>query len=245
MTRSAAKHLSLAIAAAISLSGCAHKFELGGDPQLRVLDTNELPTPGRNNYSEATRPYFVGPYDRLTIDVFGIEELSKREVQVDGAGRISFPLIGVVDVNGKTPGEIENEIAAKLAGAYVRNPQVSVNVKDMVSRVVTVGGEVRMPGQYPVIGRMTLMTSIARAQGTTEFSNFKEVVVFRTVDGQRYAALYNLDAIRAGQYADPEIYANDVIMVGNSSSRRLFKDVMTAIPAFLTPLVIAVDRLSN
>lgn len=245
MLRAQLRYLPLVLALAAATGGCVHSTSYGGDPQLHLLDTAQLPAPERADYSAIARPYYIGPYDKLAIDVFGIEELSGREVQVDASGRISFPLIGLVDVNGKTPGEVETELAERLTLAHVRNPQVSVNIKEMVSRVVTVGGEVRMPGLYPVVGRMTLLAALAKAQGTTEFSKLDEVVVFRTVDGQRYAALYNISAIQHGQYPDPEIYASDVIMVDDSRSRRLFKDVLAILPALITPTVIAIDRLTR
>jgi polysaccharide export outer membrane protein len=127
----------------------------------------------------------------------------------------------------------------------VRNPQVTVNLKEAVSRVVTVEGQVNKPGLYPVVGRLSLMGAIAKAEGTDEFSKLDDVVVFRTVGGHRYAALYNLDAIRHGAYPDPEIYANDVVMVGESKARRLFKDILSVMPAMITPIVIGVDRLTD
>ena len=239
------RYLPLAAALLAVTSGCAHSPTFGGAESLRLLNTAQLPSPERADYSAVARPYYIGPYDKLTIDVFGIEELSAREVQVDASGRISFPLIGLVDVNGKTHGEVEEEMAKRLVDAHIRRPQVSINIKEMVSRVMTVGGEVRMPGLYPVVGRMTLLSALAKAQGTTEFSKLEEVVVFRTVDGQRYAALYNVSAIQHGQYLDPEVYASDVIMVDDSRSRRLFKDIMTVLPALITPTVIAIDCLAR
>ena len=239
------KRLVGSLCLAALLSGCASTVELGGDPKLTVLDASELPAPQRADLTGGTQPYFVGPYDKLIVDVYAIQDLAAREIQVDASGRMSFPLAGVLDVSGKTPAEIEQELAARLRQAYVRDPQVTVNLKETVSRVVTVEGQVRKPGLYPVVGRMTLMRAIARAEGTDEFSNLDDVVIFRTVEGQRYAALYNLDAIRHGAYADPDIYANDVVMVGDSRSRRLFKDVLAVMPGLLTPIVIGIDRLTN
>ncbi len=64
---------------------------------------------------------------------------------------------------------------------------------------------------------MTLLRAMAVAGGTTEFSKLDDVVIFRTVQGERLAALYDLNAIRHGKYADPDVYANDVVMVGDSS----------------------------
>jgi len=66
------------------------------------------------------------------------------------------------------------------------------------------------------------------------------VVVFRTVDNQRYAALYDLKAIRRGVYADPDIYPNDIVMVGVDRGRRLFRDLLAIIPLITTPLVVAI-----
>jgi len=230
----------------LTLAACGTgRPQIGGAPRLQVLPGNELPAPDRLDVLANTSPYYVGPFDKLVIDVFGIEELSEREVQVDASGRISFPLAGVIPVTGMTPGEIESELARRLAGNYVRDPQVTVNLKETLSRVVTVEGEVKKPGLYPVVGKMTLLRAIATAEGTGEFSRLDEVVVFRTVEGQQYAALYDLGAIRHGAYADPSIYAGDIVMVGESRARRLFKDVLATAPALLTPLVIAVDRFTR
>lgn len=232
-------------AVVLALTGCQSTPRLGGDPKLQVLPNNELPVPVREDLASSTSPYYIGPYDKLIIDVYGITELSNREVQVDAAGRLSFPLAGEIDAAGKTPREIQSEIALRLQQGFVRSPQVTVNMKETVSRVVTIDGQVRKPGRYPVVGRMTLMGAVATAEGTDEFSKLDDVVIFRTVNGQRYAALYDLDAIRHGAYSDPEIYASDVIMVGDSRARHLFKDLLAIVPAIATPLVIAVDRFTN
>lgn len=235
----------LVASSAVALSACAGAPPLGGDASLKVLPGNELPAPGRGDVQSNTTSYYVGPFDRLIIDVFGIEELSQREVQVDASGRISFPLIGTISVSGMTPGEIEQEFAQKLVAQYIRSPQVTVNLKETLSRVVTVEGEVEKPGLYPVVGRMTLLRAIATAEGTTEFTQYNDIVVFRIVDGKDYAALYDLEAIRHGAYRDPDIYAGDIVMVGESRGRRLFKDILATTPALLTPIIIAVDRFSN
>lgn len=225
----------------LALSACAGSSALGGDPKIQVVGGTELPAPDRGDIVGADRPYLIGPFDKLVIDVFGIEELSEKEVQTDASGRISFPLAGVVEAAGKTPAEVELEIESRLRGAYVRDPQVTVNLKDTVSQVVTVDGEVKEPGLYPVIGRMTLMRAIATAKGTAEFAKLDDVVIFRTVKGQQLAALYNLRQIRRGAYSDPEVFANDVVVVGNSNARRLFRDALQIVPLLSTPLIVALQ----
>lgn len=222
--------------------GCAgDNYRLGGDPSIKVVEQNAMPAPDRADLNSADRPYLIGPFDKLTIDVFGIADLSNKEVQTDASGRISFPLAGVIEAAGKTPDEIATLLETRLAASYVRNPHVTVNLKETVSQVITVDGEVREPGLYPVIGRMTLMRAIATAKGTAEFAKLDDVVVFRTAKGQKLAALYNLKSIRRGLYEDPEVFANDVVVVGNSSARRLFKDALQVVPLLTTPLIIALQ----
>ena len=222
---------------ALLLSACGGSTILGGSPNVTVVSSEGLPEPTRVDLLSSNRPYLIGPFDKLKIDVFGIEDLSK-EVQIDASGRLSFPLIGVVEASGLTPGELADEIEKRLQGRYVRDPQVTVNLEETVSQVITVDGQVKNPGLYPVIGRMTLMRAVATSGGTSEFAKLNDVVIFRNVNGEQLAGLYNLKAIRRGAYSDPEVFANDVIVVGDSQARRLFRDLIQASPLITTPLII-------
>lgn len=226
----------------MALEGCAGNRNLGGDLSIKVVSDKALPAPGSEDIASSSRPYLIGPFDKLVIDVFGIEELSNKEVQTDASGRISFPLAGIVEAAGKTPAEVEDVLESRLRSAYVRDPQVTVNLKETVSQVITVDGQVGEPGLYPVVGRMTLMRAIATAKGVAEFAKLDDVVIFRTVKGQQYAALYNLKAIRRGAYEDPEVFANDVVVVGDSAARRAFKEALQILPLLTTPLVIALQH---
>lgn len=224
---------------ALALAGCATgKLEPG--PGLKVIDADTLPEPTRADLSSSARPYLIGPFDKLSINVFGVEDLSSK-TQTDASGRLSVPLAGEIEAAGRTPTELAAIIADRLRG-YVRNPQVTVNLDETVSQVVTVGGEVRKPGLYPVVGRMTLLRAIATAEGTTDLARRNSVVVFRTVSGERYAALYNLRAIEKGTYEDPELFANDVVVVDDSETRRLFRDATGASAALLAPLIALGQR---
>jgi len=234
------KRLSLLLMA-LSLSSCAGPKIMGKSSEVTVVSTEGLAEPTRVDMLSSNRPYLIGPFDKLKIDVFGIEDLSK-EVQIDASGRLSFPLIGVVEASGLTPGELADEIENRLKGRYVRKPEVTVNLEETVSQVITVDGQVDKPGLYPVIGRMTLMRAVATAGGTGEFAKLNDVVIFRTVNGQQLAGLYNLKAIRRGNYGDPEVFANDVIVVGDSQAKRLFQTIIQASPLLTTPLIILFNK---
>jgi polysaccharide biosynthesis/export protein len=233
------KNLFLASVLCITLVGCAGPRALGSKSVDLTVVPGALPPPERIDLFEQNRPYLIGPFDKLVIDVFGIEELSHKEVQTDAGGRISFPLAGVIEAAGRSPGELEKILEERLRAGFVRDPQVTVNLKETVSQVITVDGEVKEPGLYPVVGRMTLMRAVATAKGTAEFARLDDVVIFRSVNGKKFAGLYNLKAIRRGYYDDPEVFANDVVVVGDSAARRIFKDALQVLPVIVTPLIYA------
>jgi polysaccharide export outer membrane protein len=136
-----------------------------------------------------------------------------------------------VQAVGLTTTEVSKEIADKLRQGYVQDPVVTVTVKDAVSQKITVAGAVQKPGVYPITGYTTLTTAVALAQGTDPArANEHNVRLIRTVDGKRLQASYNLVDIQRGKIPDPEVYGNDTIVVENSTSRGLLRDIATATP---------------
>lgn len=173
--------------------------------------------------------YQIAPLDVIRVEVFGAPELT-REAEVDAAGNFSVPLAGAVQAAGRNPAELSSAIAARLQGRYLKNPQVSVNVVKARPKTFTVDGAVKQPGNYPIIGTMTLQQAVATAQGADQVANLNNVVIFRTVNRQKTAALFSLKAIRAGQLEDPQIYGNDIVIVGESAARRFFRDFGNMFP---------------
>jgi polysaccharide export outer membrane protein len=234
--------LALLAAAGLTLASCAEDPRIGElRGQMSVAQRSELPPPSGADLVAATTAYRIGPLDKLSISVFGVPDLSGK-FQTDAAGRLSLPLIGEVDASSKTPTELAAIVAQRLRENFVRDPQVTVNLEETTSQVFTVDGQVLMPGSYPVVGNMSLMRAVATAKGAAEYARLDDVVVFRTVDGQPLAALYNLGAIRRGVYPDPKIYANDVVIVGDSKARRQFQQFLLITPLLTTPLILALDR---
>ena len=230
------KHYA-AISIALLLISCAGPKALQSTERLRVLPSNSiLPPPDRNDLTASDRPSLIGPLDTIQIDVFNVPEFN-REIQVDSSGRISMPLVGTIDASGKTAGELASAIASALRGRYVRNPDVTVNIKSSISQVVTMDGDLVEPGLYPVTNQMTLLRAIASAKGLAQFARSEDVVILRTVGGQKMAGLYNIDEIRRGSYDDPAIYANDVVVVGDSPQRRLIRDLIQIAPFLAAPLI--------
>lgn len=227
------RNLVVAGLCAASLAGCASEKFVGRQGVSTVTNT-ELPPPGKGDLVLQQRSYFVGPLDEVTVDVYGVTELS-RTTQVDAGGLLVLPLVGSIEASGKSSQELAALIEERLR-KYVRDPQVTVSLKTS-NQIVTVDGQVEKPGLYPVVGRMTLMRAVASAQGMTEYASANHVVVYRKVDGREYAGLYDVRAIRQGLYADPEIYANDIVYVGESGGRRVFQLLVQSGALLTAPLV--------
>lgn len=235
---------SVAALMLLTTAGCANSLTAGGLGSATVtrVDSSELPGPQGQLGADQRYNYRIGPYDKLSVDALGIEQLTDRRVTADGNGAIVLPIAGVVDLNDLTIGEASDRLAQQLRAGHVRNPRVAVNIQEAVSRFVTIDGEVEQPGNYPMVADMTLMRGVAAAKGATDFAKLREVVIHRTVNGQQMIALYDLAAIRRGAYSDPVLYPNDVVVVGDSPGRRLLQQFVTIAPLFVSPLITVLDR---
>jgi polysaccharide export outer membrane protein len=233
------KQVLIGFACLLALGGCVTQKKAGLDPAGAVVTSlKELPPPGGPNSTERSDTYRVGAFDELAVKIFGSEEMS-GDVTVDGDGRVTVPLAGTVDALGLTQIELSQRIAANLR-RYMKNPQVTVNVKDAKSRTITVDGQVKDPGVFKVAGNLTLMRAIANAKGVTNDANVKDVVVFRVVEGQQMAALYDLGAIRRGTYKDPTLFSQDLVVVGDSPRSRLLREIG---PVIASPLILLLQSI--
>lgn len=225
---------ALALAGTL-LSACASSKPVGMDPRIEVAELSSLPSP------ELDETAIVRPQDSLRVDVLGFPDLS-RELQVSAAGTFPFPLIGTVEASGKDPSIIAQDIANRLRGPYVVDPVVTVDVLERPGRLITLGGEVARPGRYPIFSQMSLLEAVATGGGTTDTAKLQEVIVLRTVGGQRYIGVYDLSAIQRGNYDDPTVYPGDIIQVGESPTLRRLQAVTSLAPLITTPIIL-LDRV--
>ncbi len=138
--------------------------------------------------------YILGPGDKIRVTVFGQEDLS-GEFEVDAAGLVALPLIQAVPAQGKTPQQLEKEIASRLEPDFLKNPRVSVEV--LTYRPFYIYGEVMKPGGYPYVNGMTVHNAIALAGGFTYRARTSSVIIRRTKDGVVSESDANLDAVVA------------------------------------------------
>jgi len=127
------------------------------------------------------QPYMLDAGDGIRITVFEQKELT-NSYSVDKAGYIAFPLVGSVAARGRTPKEIEADIAAKLRNGFIRDPDVSVEVERY--RPVFVMGEVGSAGQYVYVPGMTVQNAVAIAGGFSARAQQANADITRSVNGK-------------------------------------------------------------
>lgn len=141
-------------------------------------------------------PYLLGSGDRLRIVVYDQPSLTNL-YEVDQSGQISMPLIGDVSANGSTAEQLAGRIEARLATAYLREPNVTVEVASY--RPFFVLGEVGSPGQFPYVPGMTAEMAVAVAGGYTDRANKHVVRLSRNEGGRLYETRIAVtDPIRPG-----------------------------------------------
>ncbi|EQM79960.1 polysaccharide biosynthesis/export family protein [Stutzerimonas stutzeri] len=137
--------------------------------------------------------YKLGSGDVIRISVHGEPDLSFEEVRLTDAGTFTFPFIGEVDANGKTPGEVRNVLIEKLKDGYLIDPRVSVSVVNY--REFYISGEVKLPGGYPYQPGLTLDRAIALAGGLTERASTKRMTIVRGSEGSRAEEKATMDTL--------------------------------------------------
>lgn len=162
--------------------------------------------------------YRIMPADVLDIAVYQEEDL-KSTLRVSREGTITFPLIGVVSVGGRTPLEAGAAIRERLAKGYINDPQISVTVLQFSKRRFTVLGEVQKPGSYdmPDQQEVTVLQAIGMAGGYTRIANPSKVTLMRRVNGRDDVMALNAKRMASGSVESIVlVQPGDVITVAES-----------------------------
>jgi polysaccharide export outer membrane protein len=167
--------------------------------------------------------YRIGRQDLLEIKVFDVEELNQT-VRVADDGSITMPLLGRLVVGGLTKTDLERKLADLLEERYVRDPQVTVFIKEYESKRVAVSGAVKKPGTYEMLGRKTLLEMLSMAGGLDKDLG-KQIIIFRPAEDGATQRI-PLDLERLVYAADPTlnlvVAPGDIIYVPTVEKIRIF-----------------------
>ncbi len=186
----------------------------------------EQPADTRNERTPAPDPTALrlGPGDLLNISVYGVPDLT-QDVRISSGGEISLALIGTVHVGDLTPDQARDLIETRLRdGGFIRNPYVSVLVKEFATQGISVMGEVTKPGIYPLLGSRRLYDAISAAGGLTPKAG-QIVTIARRNDPQHPTTInFGGDpAVSAG--SNVPVYAGDTIVMSKAGLVYVVGDV--------------------
>lgn len=161
---------TLAAGAMLALVACAGGATPTGsapEPQVGAVTTDGAPSLNPLDYR-------LGNGDEVRVNVFGENDLS-GVFKVDGSGFIALPLVGNMDVKGKTLREFELALSEKLKEGYMTEPKVSAEVANF--RPFYILGEVQQPGTYPFTSGLTVQNAVATARGYTYRADQRRVYI--------------------------------------------------------------------
>ncbi len=157
----------------------------------------------------------LGPRDIFEVRVFRHENMSATYA-VSDEGTINFPEIGVVEVLGRTPAQVEKDIQERLADGYLVNPSVSVLVKEYKSKTVSILGQVRKPTTIPYAAGMSIVDAISQAGGFTQMARKNVVKVTRAAaKGEKEATSFTVpvESIASGKAKNFYLRPGDTVFV--------------------------------
>jgi len=156
--------------------------------------------------------YVIGPSDVLTVTVWKEPTLS-GSILVRPDGMITVPLVGDVQASGLTPLQLADQIADKLK-KFIQDPNVSVVVSEVHSKVIYLLGEVGKKGPVEMTSGMTLLDAIAAAGGLTDYANAKKMYILRDESGKHEKILLHYkEALKGNSEFNLILEPGDTIVV--------------------------------
>ena len=160
-----------------------------------------------------TRPSVLQPGSVVEVKFYYTPELNDVQT-VRPDGMVQLQLIGPVQAAGQTPDTLREDLLLRYS-EHLRNPEVSVNVQLFADQYVLVGGSVRLPQAVQMPGSMTALDAVMLAGGPDmREAHLEDVLIVRSVDGQRIGMRADLTPAFAGQAYDPVfLQPQDIVFV--------------------------------
>ena len=170
-----------------------------------AADAPAKPETGTASKGEELSTYRLSTGDVISITVYGEEDLKREKVRLTDAGTISYPVLGEIQVRGKTVGELEKFITEGLRGTYLVNPRVAVTIDEY--RPYFINGQVTNNGSFPFQPGLTVRKAVSIAGGFKERASLSKITIVR--DGDASNKQVNADL-------NTPVHPGDIVTVGES-----------------------------
>lgn len=160
---------------------------------------------GTASRADTLSRYRLATGDVISISVYGEDDLKKEKVRLTDAGTISYPVLGEIQVRGKTVGELEKLLTDGLRGSYLVNPRVAVTIDEY--RPYFINGQVGNNGSFPYQPGLTVRKAVVIAGGFKERASMSKIFIVREGDPTNTPIKVDLNA---------PVHPGDIITVGES-----------------------------
>lgn len=185
------------------LISCAQAPAVSSAPAAAA--TPVQPETETDSKADTLSKYRLSTGDVISISVFGEDDLKRDKVRLSDAGTISYPVLGEIQVRGKTVGELEKIITDGLRGSYLVNPRVAVTIDEY--RPFFINGQVTNNGSFPFQPGLTVRKAVAVAGGFKERASQSKITIVRDGDPSNTPVKADLNT---------PIHPGDTITVGES-----------------------------
>ncbi len=175
---------------------------------------NDVAAPAKSPELPAV-DYTLQPLDLLRVVVFQEPDL-ERQVRISQEGAINLPLIGSLDLTGKSVRQAEELVRARYDAEFLKNPQITITVLEYTPRTVQVLGAVNQPGAiaFTPEQQMTIMEAIAKAGGQSRIADIRKVRLTRQTGDKTEIFTINLDDLMKGSSTEKwPLIKGDVLFV--------------------------------
>lgn len=224
--------LILGLAASLLAGGCATTRQEPSPAVAAEVDAMNAgmrkmaaqPSPG------GSRDYVIDPPDVIEVFVKDNEAISdKNGIAIGPDGKVSLPLVGQVQVGGRTVAEVTAELKQRYS-KFIRDAEVNVRVREFRSKWIYVDGEVQRPGRYPYTGSDSVINAVAQAGFLTRRASPNGIHVAR------------------GNPNDPEIYPvrmKDIVVDDDSRTNWTLapEDIVYVPPSFMSRIGYGLEEI--
>jgi polysaccharide biosynthesis/export protein VpsN len=200
----------MALLSRFMLFVCFCLFGAGACAQAPAVSGADAPAPAQADADAAPKTDALSKYrlstgDVISITVYGEDDLKRDKVRLTDAGTISYPVLGEIQVRGKTVGELEKILTDGLRGSYLVNPRVAVTIDEY--RPYFINGQVTNNGSFPYQPGLTVRKAVSIAGGFKERASLGKITIVRDGDASNTQVKADLNT---------QVHPGDIVTVGES-----------------------------
>jgi polysaccharide biosynthesis/export protein len=176
---------------------------------LAILSTLSAPLS-----AQAVPDYRLHAGDKIVVGVYDDPKLLPQPITITPDGKISYPLVGELQVGGKTVEQVRLEMETKLK-KYISDPIATVIVTDVGGNIVYVVGQVNKPGAIVMNPTINVLQALSIVGGGNPYAKLDSIIIIRSSPGGQRVLSFKYGAVSTGRdlSQNVQLESGDVVVV--------------------------------